>query len=502
MTKVVLLLIDSLVAHSLDEALTHRTVPALQFLREHACHLGIASTIYPAMTATVDCSLLTGCYPDEHRIPGLVWYDPKSRQIVNYLNDLACVAATGVRRSVLNSVHALNELHLNRSTETIYETLHAHGKSAASINALVHRGPVTHDLRLPASFRWLTGWSVPETVQISGPERLVLGHLTDNPWQTTIPAHLRWPWRAYGINDGYAVQAFANMLKSEGQADFTLIYLPDHDHAMHRKNPAHMRDAMMQLDRQLCGILDAYGDWKRAMTDTVWIIMSDHGQIQIANQAVGQIDLDQMLRPFRVLPLRARANESHEVAVANNERMAYVYPLKASIASKLIDILTNEPRFDVIAWKEGDWTVACQGGSRWKIRFAKLEAKLIGQGYTDVYGEKWLIEGDWRVLDLHMQGDTFTYGDYPDALARLRGALFAQDVPVIAVNARPRYEICTTAYPKHKNGGAHGSLHRSESEVPFWISTACPTFEKPDIPIHLRMTDIKSIITHILSCER
>ena len=89
MTKVVLLLIDSLVAHSLDEALTHRTVPALQFLREHACHLGIASTIYPAMTATVDCSLLTGCYPDEHRIPGLVWYDPKSRQIVNYLNDLA-----------------------------------------------------------------------------------------------------------------------------------------------------------------------------------------------------------------------------------------------------------------------------------------------------------------------------------------------------------------------------------------------------------------------------
>jgi predicted AlkP superfamily pyrophosphatase or phosphodiesterase len=38
------------------------------------------------MIASVDSSLLTGTYPDVHQVPGLVWYDPEEKEIINYGN--------------------------------------------------------------------------------------------------------------------------------------------------------------------------------------------------------------------------------------------------------------------------------------------------------------------------------------------------------------------------------------------------------------------------------
>ena len=501
MPKVVMVLVDSLSEHQLQEALSHRSVPGLQFLSEHAQYRGLMSTVYPAMTATVDSSLLTGTYPDMHKIPGLVWYDSEQRRIINDLNGLACVAATGIVQSAIDNLHALNERHLSTDVETIYEALQAHAMTGASINALVHRGQARHLLRLPGWLRWLSGWRLAKTMEVSGPEQLVLGDLTNNRWCSELPAHLRRPWRAYGVNDGYAVAAFTKMLRTVGQADFTMIYLPDNDHAMHRKNPAHMRDATLQLDRHICGLLDACGDWRQALEDSVWILLSDHGQVQVAKQAVGQIDLDAMLRPFRVLPLRERADERHEVAVANNERMAYLYPLKAGVQARLIEVLEREARFDVIAAKEGQWVTVVQGGSRRRLRFAKVQKSADESQqpvYADIYRQKWRLDGDESVLDLQIIGDELQYGDYPDALARLYGALYAHEGPVIAVNARPRYEIHCATYPRHKNGGAHGSLHRSESEVPLWVCGAEPHVAGATFSFPTRITDIKSLVLHIL----
>jgi hypothetical protein len=38
----------------------------------------------PSMSVTIDSSLLTGTYPDQHKIPGLNWYDEQEKRIVNY----------------------------------------------------------------------------------------------------------------------------------------------------------------------------------------------------------------------------------------------------------------------------------------------------------------------------------------------------------------------------------------------------------------------------------
>jgi hypothetical protein len=118
---------------------------------------------------------------------------------------------------------------------------------------------------------------------------------------------------------------------------------------------------------------------------------------------------------------------------------------------------------------------------------------------TDQFGQCWHLSGDWRVLDLHEQDGVLTYGDYPDALARLYGALFAHQDQVYVVNARPRYEIHMPFFPRHKNGGAHGSLHRVEAEVPLWI-TGGPDGERPHIewPAQPRIVDLKQMILRML----
>ena len=321
-----------------------------------------------------------------------------------------------------------------------------------------------------------------------------MGRFSDHQWQRTIPAHFHRPWRAYGINDGYSVEAASHLITSGQQPDFMLIYFPDHDHAMHRKNPAHMRDAMLQLDRHLQTLLHAFGGWRRAMIDTTWILVSDHGQSQIARQAVGRIDLDALLRPLKVMPIYARNDGQYDLAVANNERMAYLYPWRDGVEAELRRRLSVEARFDLVAWKEGAWVQVFRPGAGYVLRFTK-ENIANERTWTDIYGMKWHICGDWRVLDLKERAGTLEYGDFPDALARLHGALFSQEGPVIVVNARARYEIKTAFYPTHKNGGAHGGLHISESEVPLWV---CGSQDVSWISPHPRIVDLKDIILRLL----
>lgn len=504
MKKVILLFVDSLTSHTLTEALAHRSVPALHFLREHATYAGSAVTAYPTMTASVDSNLLTGTYPDRHGIPGLIWYDSEQRRLVNYLNGLLCVAVTGIRRSVYHCLYALNEQHLATDVETIFEALTKRGLTSASINTLVHRGPHRHRLKLPAGYQWLTGALHHDELIVSGPEQLVLGRLTEAGRNEWLPRSLSRFWQAYGVNDSYGIEAFSRMIGQRKQADFTLLYLPDHDHAMHRKNPAHMRDAILQLDRHLQRLLSAYGDWQRALSLNQFILLSDHGQMQIAKQKIGQIDLDQLLKPFRVMPIWRRADSRDELAVANNERMAYVYPFSAAVMERVLPVLCSEARLDIVAWRDeqradGAWVTVCQPGSGRRLSFAPGEHESVSTGdevlHVDVYGTRWRLEGDWRVLDLAAQDGRLVYGDYPDALARLRGVLFARPERVIVVNARPRYEIHTATYPRHKNGGAHGSLHRAESEVPFWLIGAD---DVSFIPEHPRMIDIKNMVLRLL----
>ncbi|MFY3790403.1 aminoglycoside 6-adenylyltransferase [Ureibacillus sp. MALMAid1270] len=86
-----------------------------------------------------------------------------------------------------------------------------------------------------------------------------------------------------------------------------------------------------------------------------------------------------------------------------------------------------------------------------------------------------------------------TYNDYPDALARLHGALHSQEGNVILVDAKPSYEFVEKHSKDHAGGGAHGSLHKVDSIVPLIVAG---TEDRPEFQ---RLVDIKEWILRLVS---
>lgn len=60
------------------------------------------------------------------------------------------------------------------------------------------------------------------------------------------------------------------------------------------------------------------------------------------------------------------------------------------------------------------------------------------------------INGERATLDLRDNQGILEYGDYPDVLFSLYGALYSQDIPMIVITARLRYEFKSKFYPMHK----------------------------------------------------
>jgi predicted AlkP superfamily pyrophosphatase or phosphodiesterase len=480
MKKVVMLLVDSLMPTILEDAVRHNTVPALKFLIDRGRYWPNCVTVFPTMTASVDSSLLTGAYPDVHKVPGLIWYDPEERKIVNYINGWKCIFKLGLSHCTRNVLYRLNENHLSKQVSTIFEELAFRGRTSASINAMIHRGTKKHRVRLPFLVDLATGFR--NRGDISGPDVMTLGAMVDTEMNRKIPRRFFGFRQVYGMNDRYAVNAVKCLLQSDNPPDFTLAYLPDNDHKVHRINPAHAEEALIQVDYQIQEILNVFNTWDNALHHCVFIIISDHGQTRIGKTKEFNIDLDVLLQSFQVLQLGEDVR-NQDLVVANNERMAYIYPLNPDKQHEVISRLMSEARLDVIAWKENQGVWVQEGGSGRKMYFKP------GGSVTDPYGSSWSITGEYRVLDLRLNKDTLEYGDYPDGLARLYGALYSQNLPMIVITARPRYEFKSRYYPMHLNGGSHGSLHKYDSLIPVIVAgTDHPVKEPP------RLVDMKSLI--------
>lgn len=480
-----MLLVDSLMPNILEDAIRHKTVPALQFLKDRGRYWPNCVTVFPTMTASVDSSLLTGEYPDVHRVPGLIWYDPEEKTIVNYINGWKCLNKLGLSNCARDVLFNLNEKHLSKQVTTLFEELAYKGKTSASINAMIHRSFKKHRVRLPFLIDLATGFRL--CGNISGPDVLTLGAMVETGMEQKIPCHLSGFRHLYGITDTYAVHIIRHLIHSHNQPDFMLAYLPDNDHKVHKKNPAHAEGALIQVDRQIQEILNVFGSWDDALDQCVFIVISDHGQTRIGKSKEFNIDLDRLLQPFRVLQLGENVRD-HELVVANNERMAYIYPLKPDKLHEVIRQLMTDSRLDIIAWKENQGVQVREGGSGRKLYFEH------GGLFVDPYGSSWTVTGEYRVLDLRHHQDILEYGDYPDVLSRLYGALYSQNIPMIVITTRPRYELKSRYYPMHLNGGSHGSLHKYDSLIPLIVAgTDHPVKEPP------RLVDLKNFVVELFN---
>jgi hypothetical protein len=96
-------------------------------------------------------------------------------------------------------------------------------------------------------------------------------------------------------------------------------------------------------------------------------------------------------------------------------------------------------------------------------------------------------------LDIDADHHTLKYGEYPDVLKRLSGALNSHRGEFLVVTAKPGYEFADRSSPTHKGGGGHGSIRKAESLVPLLIGG---TSQKP---ASLRIVDLKAYLLDLLT---
>lgn len=484
--KVIFFMIDSLMSQAIDDGIKQNKLPTFQYLTEHGIYDKDMVSSFPTMSVTIDSSLITGAYPNSHHVPGLTWYSSDEKKVINYGTGPMEIWKQGGNEVLQDALINLNGNHLNPQIPTIYEDLAKHGLKSGSINGLIYRGASHHRLTIP---EWLKGiTSLPKEIQVKGPDFLALGSLA-NPLENVrdMPEGLT---GRLGLNNQYSMEAVKYLIQENKLPDFLFVYLPDLDQKLHKKGPQE-RSGVEELDKQLGSLLQQFGSPKEALNKVVFILAGDSGMTSLYSaQNDSVVDLPSLLKEYSVLKQGKSVTDETDIVLAVNETMAYVYNLnKENSLRDLANVLTYDPRIDIVSWKENEWVYALQGETNKEVKY-KSNGKMV-----DRYQQKWTVERDLDVLDLKLntKNQKLSYGKYPDVLQRLSGALHSHQGEFLVVTAKPGYELADKSSPTHEGGGGHGSLHEKESLVPLII---CGTNEKPQ---YLRIIDLKPYLLKLLT---
>lgn len=476
---VVLIVVDSLMTEPLQEAMKEGKAPAFSFLTKNGDFYPEFISSYPTMSVTIDSTLLTGTYADRHKLPGLIWFKKDENRMISYGSGIREMWDNGIKHVAADSVIHLNESHLSKDVFTIHEELANAKMQSASINGLLYRGSIPQKLNVPKllSFADL----LPKELEVSGPMILSLGALSQyNPENDKY----KYSWKRMGVNNDFTVNEMTYLIEQKKLPPFTLAYLPDADASIHKKGPTDST-AIEKADQAIQEMLGSFGSWEEAIQEVTWIVLGDSGQSSVKEKKeMGLIDLNDLLKGYTFWE---RGKENVQMAIAINERMAYIYLQDEQIPfTEVVDILKKDERIGFIAWSDQQTNHVVSASDK--------EFTFSSNGpYIDEYKQSWQLDGDMSILDIKPdEHGTILYHTYPDALARLHGALHSQEGKVIIVDAKPSYEFIEKQSHDHAGGGAHGSLHQVDSVVPLVIAGET---EKP--PSN-RLVDVKEWVIELL----
>ncbi|OZU87696.1 hypothetical protein CIL03_15120 [Virgibacillus indicus] len=478
--SVILLNIDSLMSKPLEVAVQTGKAPAPQYLMENGNYIPNMVTSFPTMSVTIDSSLLTGAYADKHCIPGLNWFDTSEKQFINYGTGFRETFRIGMRRSVHNMLYRLNNEHLSSRVTTIYEELADKGIPSASINSFVYRGNTPQLLHVPRLLSTLT-------------------HFKDGEWTTKATSifslgtfsKLRSksvPMQIAAGNYKYTAREIRHLIRKSKLPGFTFCIFQDMDARIHFKGPMDIK-GIARIDKEIQKVLNLYPSWEEALGRNIWMVMGDNGHAPMGSKYRDFIiDLRKILKKYRIAKIQRPVSQKSQLVLSVNQRMAYIYVLDKNLPlSTIVEHLKNDQRIDIIAWKNEGSVNVVSG-----MREGSLQYHPGGE-YKDIYDQRWSLDGDAKLVDLNITNDKrVSYGDYPDALARIYGALHSHSGRFIVVNAKPGCEFKAQSTPFHLGGAAHGSLHKQESLVPLVIAG---TALKPNFP---RLVDMKELILRML----
>ncbi len=475
---VVLILIDSLMDKSLQKAIKEGRVPAMQYLLNNGQYFQKVVSSFPTMSVTIDSSLLTGTYADQHQVPGLVWYSGKEKRMIYYGNGAKEAFKIDQLQVLMDAVYQINQVQLNKKTKTIHEELAEKGKDSASVNAIVFRGKTEHILNVPQWIAFST--RLPEHINVTGPKWLSYAALAQQDPKNDGNAR---PWKKFGMNDEFSAQELAFLVKQNKLPNVTIAYFPENDHTLHRKGPTEL-EGIEKADQALQDVLNAYGSWEQALKKAVWIVMGDSAQSYVYDDRERSIvDLRPLLNRYRIAKINQSIGTDDQIVISANERMAYVYAIDSKIKlSDIVKLLKNEDKLDIIAIKDEKNIHVTTGKSD------KMFSYCPGGKYMDEYGQSWSLSGDPELADITITSNRIKYGKYPEVLARLYGAMHSHEGRYVVVTVQPGHEVIGESSPTHVGGGAHGSLHEMDSLVPLIVSG---TNTRPKT---LRIIDIKDWI--------
>jgi hypothetical protein len=223
-----------------------------------------------------------------------------------------------VRDTVVN----LNERHLLKSAETVFETLEGAGLTTAAINITTYRGRHRHISPIPGF------------PPVRGPKRFFFYSVYESD-RTGAP--VAWRNRAGGSIDAYAGQV-GRWLVTRDAFELLVFYLPDYDYASHALGPNAAHDALARADAAIAALVEAAGGRDEFLERYAVALCSDHGQSRI--ERVTKLRSDGML-----------------VTASNRAAMIYGDDPRALAAA-----FDEEPAVDVAAFLEDGSLVARQGG--------------------------------------------------------------------------------------------------------------------------------------------
>ncbi|MUK88595.1 alkaline phosphatase family protein [Ornithinibacillus sp. L9] len=480
---VILLIVDSLMDNSLQQAIQEGRAPALKFLMENGHYYPDFVSSYPTMSVSIDSTLLTGKYPDEHRIPGLVWYNKAETRLINYGTAKEEIFKLGIKQVIEDQLFHLNHKHLSKQTKTIHEELANSGLQTGSINALVYRGNEPKTINLSETLANVD--LMPKSVDIMTPTIFSYGAFAQYSPENKKNTQL---WERYGFNDPFVTEELKSIIKNDKLPALTLAYYADLDQAVHKDGPQNHMEAIEKVDQYLQEVLDSYRSWEEALKNNVWMVMGDSGQAPVkGDKGESLISLHSLLDAYNIHKTSEPMKDDDQIVLALNERMVYIYSVDKSV--KLHDIATTlqeDDRINFIAWKSNEGVQVVNSDKEGNLLF-RPNGPL-----TDPYGQSWTVEGELSILDLKQNNNQLEYGIYPDALARLHSALHSHKGTFLIADAKPGYEFIGEGTPTHPGGGSHGSLHEDDSLVPLIVTG---TDTKPN---NFRLKDMKPWIEQLI----
>lgn len=500
--KALLVVIDALSSPVFEALFEEGRLPVMARLVERGTCRGVSASIFPSITPAATSTLATGCYPREHGIQGAYWLDEGTDEVVYFGADFWVALQHGSAEFFDDFIYHLNRDRLQ--ADTLFQHAERAGRSACSLNYMIHRGDTRHHVDMPWLVEVLPG--LPSSSDLYGPKHMLLGDFLDTlPEEGVQPSGIVEDLTGlYGMDDAHTGDALVKVAAAGDMDELTVAYFPENDFESHNQGPFGASDTLEAVDRQLGRFVEAFGGLDALLDEYCVVLTGDHSQSDIIDdEDEAGIELQDVLSSFTHADYGTPLRGHEQLAVCPNLRAAQIYlsDHEPTFVERVEHALLDELRIDQVIRRR---SFDDGGADGFVVRTADRGELYFWPGDDgpntgrDDYGFSWSWEGSLDAVDARVDGGKLDWDTYPNAFERIAGGPGSAKSADLWVTARPGYEFTSSNSSVHVGGGSHGSLHLYDSRSPLLVAGAPAGLEVPEQP---RAVDVALICGAAMGLE-